>query len=142
RDRIEALEHVVDRMRRLERLRGLEACLVVPGPEPGWRKAFFVSGGGGRAGRPPPPRGGVRAEGGAALRLCPSPPWGPGRMTPEQAEDGVLLDGFVRKPPAELTVQPLDPDRITAHLSRESPARLRACNGVLPAPEILPARAP
>ncbi|HKD32773.1 MAG TPA: exonuclease domain-containing protein [Gaiellaceae bacterium] len=142
RDRIEALEHVVDRMRRLERLRGLEACLVVPGPEPGWRKAFFVSGGAVRAVRTLPPGGGARLEVDAALSLCRAAPLEPGPMTPEQAEDAVLLDGFVRKPPAELTVQPLDPDRITAHLSRESPARLRACNGVLPAPEILPARAP
>src|SRR5262245_23198166 len=36
RDRIEALEHVVDRLGRLERLRRLEACLIAPALEPGW----------------------------------------------------------------------------------------------------------
>jgi len=49
RDRIEALEHVVERLCRLDRLRELEACLVVPGPREGWRKAFFVSRGALRA---------------------------------------------------------------------------------------------
>ena len=60
RDRIEALEHVVERLRRLERLRGLEACLVAPGLEPGWRKAFFVCGGGIQAVRTLPPGGGAK----------------------------------------------------------------------------------
>ncbi len=30
RDRIEALEHLIDRLRRLERLRSLEVCLIAP----------------------------------------------------------------------------------------------------------------
>ena len=37
-------------------------------------------------------------------------------LTPEQAEDLLLLDGFVRRPPPELAVLPLDGDRIAAHL--------------------------
>lgn len=110
RDRIEALEHVVDRLRRLERLRGLEACLVVPGPEPGWRKAFFVTGGAVRAVRTLPPGAGAKLEVDAALGICRAAEAEPGPMTPEQAEDAVLIDGFVRRPPPELTVLPLGED--------------------------------
>jgi UvrB/uvrC motif len=104
RDRIEALEHVVERLRRLERLRDLECCLVVPGPEPGWRKAFFVCGGGIRAVRALPPGGGARLEVDAALRICRSGEADASPLTPEQAEDLLLLDGFVRRPPPELVV--------------------------------------
>ena len=110
RDRIEALEHVVDRLCRLERLRGLEACLVVPGVEAGWGKAFFVSGGAVRVVRTLPPGGGVRLEVEAALSICRAAEAEPGPMTPERAEDAVLLDGFVRKPPPELRVLPLGVD--------------------------------
>jgi DNA polymerase III subunit epsilon len=114
RDRIEALEHVVDRLCRLERLRGLEACLVVPGVEAGWRKAFFVSGGAVRAVRPLPPGGGVRLEMEAALSMCRAHAEDAVPLTLEQAEDLLLLDGFVRRPPPELTVLKLGED-----LSRE-----------------------
>jgi DNA polymerase III subunit epsilon len=110
RDRIEALEHVVDRLRRLERLRGLEACLVVPGPEPGWRKAFFVTGGAVRAVRTLPPGAGAKLEVDAAQSICRAAEPEPGPMTPEQAEDAVLIDGFVRRPPPELTVLRLGED--------------------------------
>ena len=65
RDRIEALEHVVERLRRLEQLRALDCCLVVPAVEPGWRKAFFVCGGRISAVRSLPP--GARPEADAAL---------------------------------------------------------------------------
>jgi DNA polymerase-3 subunit epsilon len=104
RDRIEALEHVVERLRRLERLRQLEACLVVPGPSEGWRRAFFVSGGALRAVRTLPPGPGAKLEVEAALSICRAAADGPGPLTPEQAEDLLLLDGFVRRPPPELAV--------------------------------------
>ena len=55
RDRIEALEHVVERLSRLRGLRELRACLIAPSTEPGWRTAFFVAGGLVRAVRPLPP---------------------------------------------------------------------------------------
>jgi DNA polymerase III epsilon subunit family exonuclease len=116
RDRIEALEHLVERLRRLERLRGLEVCLIAPGGEPGWRKAFFVSGGGVCAVRPLPPGAGVRLEVQAGLTLCRAHGRAPETLTPAEAEDLLLLDGFVRRPPPELAVLPLNADRITAHL--------------------------
>ena len=45
RDRVEALEQLVKRLRSLERLRKLEVCLIAPMTEPGWQKAFFVCAG-------------------------------------------------------------------------------------------------
>jgi DNA polymerase III epsilon subunit family exonuclease len=117
RDRIEALEHVVERLRRLEQLRGLEVCLVAPAGEPGWRKAFFVCGGGVRAVRSLPPGAGVRLEIEAGLARCRSDPERAGAtLSPAEAEDLLLLDGFVRRPPPELAVLPLDAERITEHL--------------------------
>ena len=103
RDRIDALEHVVDRLRRLDRLRTLDCCLVVPALEQGWKKAFFVCDGRISAVRSLPPGAAARPETDAALRQTArrSP------ITPEEAEDLLLLDGFIRRPPPELTVLPL-----------------------------------
>ena len=118
RDRIEALEHVLDRLRRLERLRALEACLIAPAVDPGWRKAFFVCGGEVCAVRPLPPGAGARLEVDAGLALCRTARERTGdTLAPQQAEDLLLLDGFVRRPPPELAVLPLDSERITAHLT-------------------------
>jgi len=118
RDRIEALERVLERLRRLERMRGLELCLIAPAFKPGWWRAFFVCAGEICAVRSLAPGAGARLEIGAGLTLCSlarqrSDP----TLTPAQAEDLLLLDGFVRRPPPELTVLPLDADRITAHLA-------------------------
>jgi DNA polymerase III epsilon subunit family exonuclease len=116
RDRIEALEDVLERLGRLERLRSLEACLVAPALEPGWQKAFFVCAGGLRAVRPLPPGAGARLEIEAGLARCRAAGAGE-TLTPEQAEDLLLLDGFVRRPPPELAVLPLDAERIAAYVS-------------------------
>jgi DNA polymerase III epsilon subunit family exonuclease len=117
RDRIEALERVLERLRRLERLRELDACLVAPATEPGWRKAFFVGGGELRAVRMLPPGAGARLEVETGLALCrSSEPRRDDPLSPEQAEDMLLLDGFVRRPPPELAVLPLDRDRIAGRL--------------------------
>jgi DNA polymerase III epsilon subunit family exonuclease len=118
RDRIEALEQVIDRLRRLERLRSLELCLIAPGSEPGWRKAFFVCGGGVCAVRSLPPGAGARLEIEAGLALCRAARGSEEEtLTPGQAEDLLLLDGFVRRPPPELAVLPLDAGEINAHLT-------------------------
>ncbi|HYX89905.1 MAG TPA: UvrB/UvrC motif-containing protein, partial [Gaiellaceae bacterium] len=117
RDRIEALEHVVERLRKLDRLGRLDACLIAPALEPGWQKAFFVCGGGVCAVRPLPPGAGARLEISAGIAVCQAArERARGPLTPEQAEDLLLLDGFVRRPPPELAVLPLDAERITAHL--------------------------
>jgi DNA polymerase III epsilon subunit family exonuclease len=118
RDRIEALEQVVDRLQRLERLRRMELCLVAPSLEPGWRKAFFVCGGGVCAVRSLPPGAGARLEIGAGLALCRAArEHAAETLTPEQAEDLMLIDGFVRRPPPELSVLPADAAAINAYLS-------------------------
>jgi DNA polymerase-3 subunit epsilon len=117
RDRIEALEHVVERVSRLERLRRLELCLIAPAIAPGWQKAFFVCGGGVCAVRPLPPGAGARLEIDAGLALCRAAREPAGEtLSPDQAEDLLLLEGFVCRPPPELTALPLDAGRITAHL--------------------------
>jgi DNA polymerase-3 subunit epsilon len=107
RDRIDALEHVVERLRRLEELRRLDCCLVVPAVEPGWRKAFIVRDGRISAVRTLPPGTEAKLEidalaQAAAGRRSSEP------ITPEEAEDLVLLGGFIRRPPPELTLLPLD----------------------------------
>ena len=110
RDRIAALERVLERLRRLERLRTLEACLVAPALEPGWRTAFFVRGGL-RCTRRLPPGGGASVEIAAGLAACAEPPDN-APLSAEQAEDLLLLDGFIRRPPPELAVLPLDAARL------------------------------
>jgi DNA polymerase III subunit epsilon len=117
RDRIEALEDVVDRLRRLERLRKLEACLIAPMTAPGWQKAFFVSGGAVRAVRSLPPGGGARLEIEAGIALCRNSEAVDDPLEAGQAEDLMLLHGFIRRPPPELTVLPLDAQRIANHLN-------------------------
>ena len=117
RDRIEALEEVVERLRRLDRLRRLELCLVAPAVEPGWQKAFFVSGGAVRAVRPLPPGAGARIEIDAGIALCRSACESEETLTASQAEDLMLLHVFIRRPPPELAVLPLDAEQIADHLS-------------------------
>ena len=117
RDRVEALEQVIDLLRRLERLRRLELCLIAPAVAPSWQKAFFVCGGEVRAVRSLPPGAGARLEIEAGLALCQAAGEQSGNpLNPEQAEDLLLLDAFVRRPPPELVVLPLDVRRIMAHL--------------------------
>jgi DNA polymerase-3 subunit epsilon len=118
RDRVEALEQIVDRLRSLERLRKLEVCLIAPLTEPGWQKAFFISSGRICAIRSLPPGAGSKLEVGAGLALCLSRDQDGEPLSPEQAEDLLLIDGFVRRPPPELTVLPLDAAKIAAHLAR------------------------
>ena len=116
RDRIEALEHVLERLRRLERLRELEVCLIAPAIELSERKAFFVSGGAVCV-RSLQPGSAAVPEIKAAVALCRSSPQPAGdTLTPEQAEDLLLVDGFIRRPPPELALLPLDAERIAAHL--------------------------
>ncbi|MGI8421676.1 MAG: exonuclease domain-containing protein [Gaiellaceae bacterium] len=104
RDRIDALEDVVARLRRLERLRAAELCLVAPATEPGFRRAFFVAGGRIAAVRTLPPGPGAELElaaGRAAARAVePS-------YAPEHADELLLVATFLRRPPPELEVLPL-----------------------------------
>jgi hypothetical protein len=94
--------------------------VIAPASEPGWQKAFFVCGGVVRTVRPLPPGAGARLEIGAGLALCRAAgESSEGPLTPEQAEDLLLLDGFLRRPPPELAVLPLDAELILRHVTGE-----------------------
>jgi DNA polymerase III epsilon subunit family exonuclease len=111
RDRMRALEEVSSALAELERLRALRVCLVVPASRPGFVRAFFVAGGKIAAERLLPRGAGARLEVAAALvRVGQSAP----SLAPEDADELLLLATFLRRPPPELRVLPLDADRIMA----------------------------
>ncbi|MGH3059423.1 MAG: exonuclease domain-containing protein [Gaiellaceae bacterium] len=113
RDRIGALEAVVRELAALERLRAAELCLLVPAAEAGFVRAVFVAGGQVADARTLPPGAGavleVRAGIAAARTVEPS-------LAPESAEELLLLGTFLRRPPPELDVLPLDERAILAAL--------------------------
>ena len=104
RDRIDALERLVRHLRRLERLRSLELCILAPAVEAGMRRAFFLAGGRIQAVRPVPPGAGAALEldAGASAALSKPLPY-----EPEAVDELLLVDGFLRRPPPELEVRPL-----------------------------------
>jgi len=117
RDRVAALEAVIGQLARLDRLRAERRCLVAPSVDPGWRRAFFVAAGRVCAVRTLPPGRGVRLEveaGAAAAReaLAAAP-----SFAPEDADDLLVVHEFLRSPPPELQVLPLDPGVICAQLA-------------------------
>jgi excinuclease UvrABC nuclease subunit len=104
RDRIDALEHVSREVARAERLRRLELCLLVPDLRDGWRRAYAVTKGRVVAVRTLPPGAGAVVEADALLRAAiaaePS-------SDASDADELLLVDAFVRRPPPELEVVPL-----------------------------------
>jgi len=100
RDRIAAVERICRELKRLDRVRNLECCVLVPASEPGYVRAHFVAGGRVAAERTLPPGGGAALEVEAGLAAS--------RRTGELDLDELLLvDSFLRKPPPELRVAPL-----------------------------------
>ncbi len=100
RDRIAALERVCRELKRLDRVRNLECCVLVPAGEPGYVRAHFVAGGRVAAERTLPPGGGAALEIEAGLAAS--------RRAGELDLDELLLvDSFLRRPPPELRVAPL-----------------------------------
>jgi DNA polymerase-3 subunit epsilon len=120
RDRLKALEHVIERLQRLEELRGLDACVLAPALEPGWRKAFFVRSGALCAVRLVPPGAGGRLEINAGLAIARHIAREREPLTGMQAEDMLLLGGFIARPSPELTVLPLEGDLSSRLFSRAS----------------------
>ena len=105
RDRLEGLDEAVTALRELERLRALEACVVVPRPRGGVRPRARDRRGACRRGAPRAawsrrrPRGrGARRRGGAGGAV----------QAPEDADELRLVASFLRRPPPELRVGPLD----------------------------------
>src|SRR5438105_999108 len=129
-DRVDALERIVGELRRLRRLRRATCCLVTPALEPGFARAVFVAGGRIAAVRSLPPGAGARLEVEAGLALCraaePS-------LDPDAAGELLLVGSFLRRPPPELRVCPLDADAILAAATR--------AGALAPAPA-LPGRTP
>jgi DNA polymerase-3 subunit epsilon len=113
RDRVAALEETLDVLAELERVRALQACVLAPGRAPGTTRAFFVSRGRIAAERLLPRGGGALVEAAAgvaeARRAALS-------LAPEDADEVLAVAGFLRRPPPELTVLPLDAHAIASNV--------------------------
>jgi hypothetical protein len=109
---------VLERLQRLERLRTTEVCLIAPALQPGWQTAFLIRRGVVCARRPLPPGPGALTEIQAGLAITRAAPNQTRTLSPEQVEDMLLIDSFVRRPPPELAVLPIDAHTIRAHLER------------------------
>jgi DNA polymerase III epsilon subunit family exonuclease len=105
RDRLAALERVCRELKRLDRVRRLECCVLVPAGEAGYTRAFFVAGGRVAAERTLPPGGGAALEVEAGLAAARRP----GEL---DLDELLLVDSFLRRPPPELRVAPLRRDAI------------------------------
>jgi excinuclease UvrABC nuclease subunit len=112
RDRIASLERVIDQLARLDRLRRLETCVLAPALEPGAYDGFLVAGG-----RVLARRGLVRGDVDEVIaQAARAQEEGPA-FEPEHADELLVLGSFLKRPPPELRVVPLDRDAILARLS-------------------------
>src|SRR3954469_6669915 len=118
RDRLGALERVCRELERHARLRAVARCIVAPAAKPGHVKAFFICGGRVRAERTLPPGGGAHLEIEAGLAST--------RRDADADLDELFLVGqFLRKPPPELRIVPLEKRailRAAAHVAATSAA--------------------
>ncbi len=117
RDRIAALERVCRELRRLDRVRRLECCILVPAGDGAHVRALFVAGGRIAAERTLPPGGGAALEVEAGLAAASRQVQASNRLL--QGDSGeldldelLLVDSFLRRPPPELRVAPLQRDAI------------------------------
>src|SRR3954463_15658916 len=101
RDRIAAVEDVVRTVQRIDRMRATRCCVVVPSTEPGYARGLFIA-----DGRIADTRTlASRLEVEAGLAACELP-------GDEDVEELLLIGTFLRRPPPELRVAPLDADQI------------------------------
>lgn len=105
RDRLAALEAVCRELERLDRVRRLECCVLLPAGEPGYVRAVFVAGGRVASERTLPPGGGAALEIEAGLAAARRP----GEL---DLDELLLVDSFLRRPPPELRAAPLGRDAI------------------------------
>jgi DNA polymerase-3 subunit epsilon len=110
RDRIGALEQLVRHLARLERLRRTRCCLLLPAAEPGFARAIFVAGGRIADQRNLPPGAGARLEVEAGLAATDFV--AQSHLLAEELDALLLVGTFLRRPPPELRVAPLDADAI------------------------------
>ena len=111
RDRVRALEEAVERIDELARLRAEQVCVLAPAREPGFRRAFFVAAGRVAAVRTVAegPAGIVEVRAGIAEAALAEP-----SFAPEDADELLVLGGFLRRPGPELRIVSLDADDILA----------------------------
>jgi DNA polymerase III epsilon subunit family exonuclease len=114
RDRIAALERVCRELTRLERVRQLECCVLVPATDPAYTQAFFVAGGRVAAERTLPPGGGAALEVEAGLAAA-------HRAGELDLDELLLVDSFLRRPPPELRLVPLEREAILRATRRPRP---------------------
>jgi DNA polymerase III epsilon subunit family exonuclease len=133
RDRIDALEQLVRMLRRLDRLRRTELCVLAPAREDGFVRAVFVAGGRIAAERtvPPGPGGRIEIEAGLAAANAARREAADDHLAVETLDELLLIGTFIRRPPPELRVAPLVADdvlRLAAALPAvlAAPARTRA----------------
>jgi DNA polymerase-3 subunit epsilon len=111
RDRITALEEAVVRIAELEQMRCMSVCILAPARETGFRRAFFVARGRVAAVRtlPAGAAGRLEAEAGVAEaeRAAAS-------FAPEDADELLVVSGFLRRPGPELRIVSLDASEILA----------------------------
>ena len=113
RDRAAALEAAVAELAELDRLRALETCVVVPARQPGFVRAYAIA-----AGRVAATR--LLARGAGALpeaaALVAEARAATLSVAPEDADELRLVASFLRRPPPELRLAPLDARAICARL--------------------------
>jgi DNA polymerase III epsilon subunit family exonuclease len=102
RDRIAALEDVARELARMDRLRSLAVCVVVPGEAEGTRRSFFVAKGQVVCIRPYHGPHGLEWQAGLAAVARAEP-----TLAPEAADELLTVASFLRRPPPELEVVPL-----------------------------------
>jgi len=117
RDRLAQLETAVRSLERLERLRSLELCVLVPHRDPRFVRAYAVTGGRIAATRA------LHVSGGAeeASALVAEAARASASLAPEDADELALLATFLRRPPPELRRAPLAADAIVRMLARDRP---------------------
>jgi len=126
RDRLAAVEDVVRAVQRIERARQTRCCVIVPSTEPGYACGIFVANGRIADVRTLASR--LEVEAGLAAAELPGN---------EDLDELLLIGTFLRRPPPELRVAPLDAERIlklaaalpralTRPAARRPPSRARA----------------
>ena len=99
RDRIDALEEAAREIRRMQQLRQMAVCVIVPGERAGSRRAFFVAKGQVVGVRPFVGPHGVEWQAGLASVARAEP-----TLAPEAADELRVVASFIRRPPPELEV--------------------------------------
>jgi DNA polymerase III subunit epsilon len=108
RDRIGALEQLVRQLHRVRRLERLNACILVPAQEPGYVRAYFLRDGRIVTTRSLPPGDGARIEVDAALGLLRKTQLTERYLVGAELDSLLVIGSFLRRPPPELRVAPLD----------------------------------